>query len=53
MEKSKYSPRIPNRKPEDIHGSDSKELPKIQEYEVYEAQIDRSRDISHKNDKAK
>ncbi len=31
--------------------NDSKELPEFEEFEVYEAQIDRIKDISPKNDK--
>jgi hypothetical protein len=42
-----------DRKPQNTHERDSKELSENQEYEIYEPLIDRSRDISPKNDKAK
>lgn len=39
--------------PKDDLGDDLKEMPDIPEHEVVEALIDRIRDISPKNDKAK
>ena len=39
--------------PKDELGDNSKKFPEIPEYEVCEAQIDRVRDISPKNDKSK
>ena len=53
MKKPKDLSKITDRKPQNNHESDSKELSENQEYEIYEPLIDRSRDISPKNDKAK
>ncbi len=48
IEKLKDSPNTDNKTLKD----DPKEMPEFEEYEVYEALIDRTRDISPKNDKA-
>jgi hypothetical protein len=48
MDKIKNSPEKAKSNPKD----DPKEMPEFEKYEVYEALIDRSRDISPKNDKS-
>jgi hypothetical protein len=48
MNKAKNSPEKPKSNPKD----DPKEMPEFEKYKVYEALIDRTRDISPKNDKA-
>ena len=53
MKKPKDTSKKTDRKPQNTHERDSKELSENQEYEIYEPLIDRSRDISPKNDKAK
>jgi hypothetical protein len=53
MKKLKDSPKTTKRNPKDELGDNSKKFPEIPEYEVCEAQIDRVRDISPKNDKSK
>lgn len=49
MNKVKNSPEKPKSNPK----NDPKEMPEFEEYEVYEALIDRTRDISPKNYKSK
>ncbi len=53
MEKHEGSLDSIKRNPKESLKDKSKNVPEIQEYEVYEAQTDRIRDISPKNDKAK
>jgi hypothetical protein len=53
MNKQKDAPKTTKRNPKDNLEDYLNKIPKDQECEVYEAQIDRIRNISAKNDKAK
>ncbi len=53
MNKQKDSSKTTKSNPKNNLKDNSREMPEIQEYEIHEALIDRVRDISPKNDKAK
>ncbi len=53
MKKQKAPSKTPKSDPKDDLEDNLKEMPDIPEHEVVEALIDRIRDISPKNDKAK